>query len=468
MEHIFTKSVMKQFKTHFFAKFCLLILFIFLLIAVYAPLLASSKPLLVLYKGSYYSPLLRYVFYPGFFTKALDRFFNLMMFTLPLFILCRSKKMRLFIVCLQILGFFVLQIFPVKDPAHKLEAFNSYPEEWEKAPTYFQINALVDQRRYAQQEQILSSFSLHTKDSIYNVQKKYLHEKVNYYKKKVQNSLERHNFKENYYGLIYLLEREEILNQEQKNLKILAMPLLRPFHFEEDAGGSRQLNQEVPWWELTRINRKDLVASLLFGTRISLVVGILAISVALVCAIPIGLIAGYFGGRADLMISRLLEVWESMPIFFMLLFVVAILESKSLLLVTCIIGVFGWTGLARFVRAESLKQRHLSYVDACRVQGLSESRTLFSHVLPNALPPLITLIPFSMMEAITSEAALSFLGLGEEGSCSWGVLMDEGRQAFPGESNLLWPPAALLTLLLISIAIVGDGLRDALDPKLRQ
>ena len=91
---------------------------------------------------------------------------------------------------------------------------------------------------------------------------------------------------------------------------------------------------------------------------------------------------------------------------------------------------------------------------------------MFYHLLPNAIPPLLTLIPFAVMSAITAEAGLSFLGLGEEGSSSWGVLMEEGRAAFPAESYLLWPPAILLSLLLVTIAIVGDHLRDALDPKM--
>src|SRR5262249_38942468 len=108
------------------------------------------------------------------------------------------------------------------------------------------------------------------------------------------------------------------------------------------------------------------------------------------------------------------------------------------------------------------------YVEACFAQGFSNRYIMFIHILPNAIPPLLTLLPFAMMGAITSEAGLSFLGLGEEGSCSWGVLMDEGRAAFPGESHLLWPPAALLTILLVAIALVGDALRDTFDPKLHR
>lgn len=227
------------------------------------------------------------------------------------------------------------------------------------------------------------------------------------------------------------------------------------------------MNQDLPWWELTRLNRKDFTAALIFGVRVSLVVGLIAVAIALLIGVPLGCIAGFYGGKLDILLCRLIEVWESMPTFFMLLFVVAILQSKSIFLVITVIGIFGWMGFTRFIRGEFFKQRNLSYVEACRSLGFSDRRIMFSHILPNALPPLLTLLPFAMMGAISAEAGLSFLGLGEEGSSSWGVLMDEGRNAFPGESYLLWPPAILLTLLLIAIALVGDALRDALDPKLQ-
>lgn len=165
---------------------------------------------------------------------------------------------------------------------------------------------------------------------------------------------------------------------------------------------------------------------------------------------------------------RLLEVWESMPTFFMLLMSVAILQSKSIFLVIGMIGIFGWTGFSRFIRGEFLKQKNLSYVEACHAVGYPTSWIIFKEIMPNAISPIITLLPFAIMGAITSEAGLSFLGLGEEGSTSWGVLMDEGRRAFPAESYLLWPPAILLTILLVAIALVGDAIRDELDPKLKQ
>ena len=150
----------------------------------------------------------------------------------------------------------------------------------------------------------------------------------------------------------------------------------------------------------------------------------------------------------------------------MLLTVVAIVQSKSIFLIIAVIGLFGWISFSRYMRGEFFKQRNLSYIEACHAMGLPNRTIIFSHILPNAIPPLLTLLPFDIMAAITSEAGLSFLGLGEEGSCSWGVLMDEGRSAFPYESYLLWPPAILLTILLVAIAIVGDTFRDAIDPKM--
>jgi peptide/nickel transport system permease protein len=266
--------------------------------------------------------------------------------------------------------------------------------------------------------------------------------------------------------LQYLKDRNTWLEQQVKQLHYEVMPLLRPFHWEDDAGGDQGLNRFVSWWDLTRINRKDMVASLIFGVRVSLSVGLLAIGLALLIGIPIGALAGYYGGKLDLILYRLIEIWESMPTFFMLLMIVAFLQSKSIFLIIAVIGLFGWTGFSRFVRGEFFRQKQLLYVEACHALGYPDKRIIFSHLLPNAIPPLLTLVPFAIMGAITSEAALSFLGLGEEGSNSWGVLMDEGRSAFPSESYLLWPPAILLTILLVAIALVGDTLRDALDPKL--
>jgi peptide/nickel transport system permease protein len=265
--------------------------------------------------------------------------------------------------------------------------------------------------------------------------------------------------------LLYLEKREEWLAKESQNITIPLISQFRPFHWEEDAGGGQSCNSFLPWWERTRLNRKDLTAALIFGIRISLFVGVASMFLSLIIGVPLGLFAGYFAGKTDMIVLRFIEIWEAMPPLFTLLLISAIMHNKSLALTILILGLFGWTSFARYMRAEVLRERTLPYVMASKSLGFHHKRIMFSHILPNAMSPILALLPFAMMSAITSEAALSFLGLGEEGSTSWGVLMSEARSVFPSESYLLWPPALLLTCLLVAIALVGDGLRDALDPK---
>lgn len=377
----------------------LFVVIFFVITAIYAPLLASSKPLAVQFNGSWYLPLFRYLFYQGYYTKPLDLFFNLMMFTVPFALIFRNRFVWMALLLVQLGGFTFLMIQGVPDPAHDSE--------------------LTIQR--------MKNLPIAPED-----EGKYL----------------------NTYGKL-----NAALDRKDPQITYKAMPLLSHFHWEEDAAKDPQASA------MLRINQKDMTAALIFGTRISLVVGLLSCGLALMIGIPIGAYAGYYGGRFDLVVSRLMEIWESMPAFFMLLFAVAILQSKSIFIVIALIAVFGWTGFSRYIRGECLKQRSLAYVEACKAIGFSNNSILFKQILPNAIPPVLTLLPFAIMGAISAEAGLSFLGLGEEGSTSWGVLMDEGRSAFPARAYLLWPPAIALTILLVAIALVGDALRDFLDPK---
>lgn len=535
----------------------LYILGIFFLVGLYAPLLASSKPLLVSWNGKLYSPLLRYLFYSGYYTKPIDLFYNLMMFTFPIGLIgsLLLKRKILFLSCvatLHVLLFTIILFGFVKNPAsdRKLEharneallASRVYREDpllappqshatWEfdlnyMAP-YQQLNHILHYRQTSEQQRKLKPYTTAFKEAtgreaptLFAVEERHLATTKEQLKQTLLKTEESYNkafvalpalleayrphshaylmakyeggpademlkivaitrkplleareiieaYQKTAASLAYLEAKWAWLNAQNTRLHILIPPLVRSFHWEEDAGGAQTLNSFLPWWELTRINRKDLLASLLFGIRISLVVGVSTIALALLIGLPMGMCAGYFAGKWDLFICRLVEVWEAMPTFFMLLLIVAITQSKSVFLVIAVLGLFGWTSFCRFLRAEVLKQRNLPYVLACKSVGYPTPRILFSHILPNAIPPILTLLPFSMMAAITSEAGISFLGLGEEGATSWGVLMDEGRSVFPAESYLLWPPAILLTLLLISIALVGDTLRDAIDPKMR-
>lgn len=461
----YSKGLWRHFLKHRLGVVGLIVVCLFALVGIYAPFLASSKPLVVQYDGVWYFPLFRYLFFTGFFTKKLDIFFNLLMFTFPLMLLLRRHKLWVWgLITLQCALFFFFILKTPRDPAvdvrlnaQRQEALRTAPEpSWDfdlKYMTpYARLNLLTRERNWMKQDASLQKYAASFTAAGQTLPTLW------------QEQLKREKTAA---AQSYVQARRAWIMEEIPKLHAVLMPPLSHFHWEDDAGGSSALNQLLPWWKLTRTNHKDLMAALLFGVRISLVVGLVAVAISLLIGIPVGAYAGYYGGTFDIFVSRLLEVWEGMPTFFMLLLVVAILQSKSIFIVILVIGLFGWTGFSRYIRGEFFKQRNLPYVEACHALGFQAPYIMFSHILPNAIPPLLTLLPFAIMGAITSEAGLSFLGLGDEGSCSWGVLMDEGRTAFPAESYLLWPPAIALTLLLIAIALVGDALRDTLDPRTR-
>lgn len=537
--HSYWSIVWKQFARHRLGLWALGIIALFCVVGIYAPLLASSKPIMVKFEDEFYFPLFRYLFFTGFYTKYLDIFYNLLMFTFPFFVAAwffwkhvpRKRILSLLALSLlQCLLFIYLIFRPQVDPAastslndQKQKNLQAYLNEkqlnplktppwlpdWKKdlefLTPYAKLNLVLQYQQREQQDKRLQKYasayenaakrkgkketSIPTlwhfdrlreqaeisqhKQRLLSLQNDYLQAKVEMHQSTPEvnhNWMQLKSLIDSYEitkaKIVYLNEKNEWLEKQVNQLSFEIMPFLRPYHWQDDAGGEQDLNQHVGWLDLTRINRKDMVAALIFGIRISLSVGLLSIGLALLIGVPLGAIAGYYGGKVDMILYRLIEIWESMPTFFMLLMIVAFLQSKSIFLVIGVIGLFGWTSFSRFIRGEFFKQKQLPYVEACHALGFNHARIMFNHLLPNAIPPLLTLIPFAIMSAITSEAGLSFLGLGEEGSSSWGVLMDEGRTAFPSESYLLWPPAILLTLLLVAIAIVGDTLRDALDPKM--
>lgn len=499
-ENTYWAILWKRFRKQRLGYAAFYVVLLFCLVGVYAPFLASSKPLFVSYNHEMFFPLFRYLFFSGFYTKRLDIFFNLLMITLPLIAIAfkwLKGKTRLMIVsCLfigQFAAFLLLILFPIHDPSSNLslakERQQTLYEPLEagissiKQPnwqfdlrymnSYAKLNLLLTYKQRKEQQKALLPYlkkyteitQAKTLPTLWQIEQSNESQKIARLEAIPKNSPQYASAQND---LAYIHERQQWLENQSQQLHFEVMPLISHFHWEDDAGGQQALNQVLPWWDLTRINRKDLLSALIFGVRISLVVGITSVALALLIGIPVGSFAGYYGGTFDIIVSRLLEIWEAMPTFFMLLMVVAILQSKSIFLVIAIIGLFGWTGFSRYIRGEFFKQRNLPYVAACHALGFDNAYIMFRHILPNAIPPVLTLLPFAVMGAITSEAGLSFLGLGEEGSCSWGVLMDEGRTAFPQESYLLWPPAILLTILLIAIAMVGDRLRDALDPKLHR
>lgn len=209
---------------------------------------------------------------------------------------------------------------------------------------------------------------------------------------------------------------------------------------------------------------RDVLARVLYGMRIALSFGLVLALWAMFFGVLIGSIQGYFGGWADIIGQRLTEIWHALPFLYVMIFIGSALGRSFALLLICY-GIFNWIGISYYMRAEFLRLRQRTFVEAARCQGLSPLRIIFLHILPNALTPLITLFPFNLMGAIGSLAALDFLGFGlPPMTPSWGELLHQAQLFRWAWWLILFPAAALFCVMLLAV-IVGEGLRDAFDPR---
>ncbi|HEY7036943.1 MAG TPA: ABC transporter permease [Thermomicrobiales bacterium] len=218
----------------------------------------------------------------------------------------------------------------------------------------------------------------------------------------------------------------------------------------------------------------DYLSRVIFGIRTSFLVGLLAVAVACCVGIPLGLIAGLRGGLADFLVLRLVEIWTAFPNILFAMFLLSVINSGVLSgvfsnrvrNVALVIGVTSWVGLCRLTRAQILTLREHEYVTAARSLGASDFQIAVRHLLPNAVPPLIIAITLLMPAAIFAEAGLSFLGLAiNEPTPSLGKMVADSRQWFQLYWYLAVFPTAAIALAVLGFAFVGDGLRDALDPR---
>ena len=210
---------------------------------------------------------------------------------------------------------------------------------------------------------------------------------------------------------------------------------------------------------------RDVFARLLIGTRISLSVGFVAVGIALVVGTCLGLLAGFFGGRLDTLIMRLVDVMLSIPTLFLILAVLAFL-GPNIYNVMIIIGLTSWPGLARLVRGECLSVREREYVQAARLAGVSTPRLLFVHILPNVVAPILVSATLGVGGAILTESALSFLGLGVQPPMpSWGNILSIGRDYLHIAWWLSLFPACAILFTVLAFNLLGEGLRDVLDPR---
>ncbi len=213
---------------------------------------------------------------------------------------------------------------------------------------------------------------------------------------------------------------------------------------------------------------RDVLSRMLYGARISLMVGFVAVGISVLIGIMIGSVAGFFGGMIDNILMRFVDVVMAFPTFFLILTVVALLKP-SFWNVMIVIGLTGWTGTARFVRAEFLSLKERDFVQAAMAQGAKSASLIFRHLLPNAMAPVLVSATLGVAGAILTEAGLSFLGFGvQPPQPTWGNILTEGRlYVFDAWWLTLFPGVAILVTVL-AFNLFGEGLRDALDPRLRR
>lgn len=225
-------------------------------------------------------------------------------------------------------------------------------------------------------------------------------------------------------------------------------------------GGSHRMGTDV--------NRSDVLSRMIHASRIAMSIGFISTGLSLVIGVIIGALMGYYVKWVDLLGMRVLEVFDSIPTLFLMLAAVAFF-GRNLYIIMLIIGLTGWVGIARFVRAEFLKLRKVDYVMAAQALGLPLRSILFRHLLPNALAPVLVSVSFGVASAILAESALSFLGLGLIDEPSWGAMLN---QAVGATGGFIWWlalfPGFAIFLTVLSYNLVGEALRDALDPKLLQ
>jgi oligopeptide transport system permease protein len=249
-------------------------------------------------------------------------------------------------------------------------------------------------------------------------------------------------------------------------LSAIAVPLLSPYDRDTIFWDLIAAPPDLLHWHPfgTDSNGRDLFVRTLHGARISLMVGIVATLVSLAIGVSYGAVSGYFGGRVDAVMMRLVDILYALPFLFFVI-ILMVVFGRSILLIFVALGAVEWLDMARIVRGQTLSLKQREFVEAARALGVPSLTVVRRHIVPNLLGPVVVYATLTVPRIILFESFLSFLGLGvQEPMASWGVLISEGAKSVDTAPWLLLCPAGCLAATLLALNFIGDGIRDALDP----
>ncbi|MDG1479968.1 MAG: ABC transporter permease [Myxococcota bacterium] len=251
----------------------------------------------------------------------------------------------------------------------------------------------------------------------------------------------------------------------------LLTPALAPFDPLQIDVGDQRLPPSTDYLMGTDMFGRDMFSRVLYGARISLIIGFIAVSISATIGSSLGAIAGFFGGAIDKSIMWFTDLLLSLPRLVLLLAVIGIYRgagAQSIFLIVVVLGLTGWMGVARIVRSQVLSLKEQDFVAAARALGMSNARIIFRHLLPNSLAPVIVYASLAIGSTILAEAGLSFLGIGvPPPTPTWGTIVNDGRDYLRDAWWITFFPGLMIAITVMSFNLLGDGLRDALDPKLR-
>ena len=244
-------------------------------------------------------------------------------------------------------------------------------------------------------------------------------------------------------------------------------PLIAPYgEAEQDVLARLQPPSAAHWFGTDELGR-DVLSRILYGSRLSLAIGILPSVISLVIGIVLGLLAGYFGGWADYVIMRLADIMLAFPSLLLAMVVMYTLGSSTINIFVAL-ALINWASVARVVRSHTLSLKESEYVEAARSIGVSSGIIMLRHVLPNCVPSLIVLFTLNVPSAILSESSLSFLGIGaQRPAASWGLMVTDGQQFLFNQPWLCLAPCVAIMIVVLAFNFLGDGLRDVLDPYMK-